>query len=209
MSNRSGGLRARIYDAAILPLTTSWYAAVLDRVPDGSRILDVGIGTGGALVANGHTLRHKDLHVTGIDIDRDYIERCRRLVAEHRLEDRVLARLESVYDHRSGPYEAVYFSASFMLLPDPRRALDHVGAMLTPDGRLYFTQTFENERSALIERVKPMLRTLTTIDFGRVTYEDDFRAELDAARIELLEMSRLGGTRSRSYHIAVARPGPV
>jgi hypothetical protein len=52
-----------------------------------------------------------------------------------------------------------------------------------------------------------MLRTLTTIDFGRVTYEDDFRTELQTANVDLVEMAKLGGTRSRSYHIAVARPG--
>ena len=72
---------------------------------------------------------------------------------------------------------------------------------------LYFTQTFENRRSPLMERLKPMLRTLTTIDFGRVTYEEDFREELRTADVELIEMARLGGNRARSYHIAVARPG--
>ncbi len=206
MPNPRAGLRARIYDAAILPLTTSWYAAVLARVPDGTTILDVGIGTGGALAANGERLREKNLRVTGIDIDHDYIARCQRLIADKNLTDRVEARLESVYDHAGGPYDAVYFSASFMLLPNPRAALDHVGAMLRPGGRLYFTQTFENERSALMERFKPMLRTLTTIDFGRVTYEDDFRTELRTAGVDLIEMAKLGGTGSRSYHIAVARP---
>lgn len=179
---------------------------MLDRVPDGASILDVGIGTGGALVANAATIRRKDLRVTGIDIDPDYIARCKRLVGEHDLEGRVEAHLESVYDHTAGPYDAAYFSASFMLLPDPRRALDHVGSLLEEDGCLYFTQTFENQRSALMERFKPMLRTLTTIDFGKVTYEDDFRAELATAQVDLLEMARLGGNRARSYHLAVARP---
>ena len=205
----NGGLRARIYDAAILPLTTSWYAAVLDRIPDGAALLDVGIGTGGALAANAETLRRKRIRVTGIDIDADYIARCRRSIADAGLEDLVEARLESVYDHTGGPYEAVYFSASFMLLPDPRRALDHVRTLLTPTGRMYFTQTFENQRSPLMERLKPMLRTLTTIDFGRVTYEDEFRKELRTADVDLIEMARLGGNRARSYHIAVARPGPA
>ncbi|MDG2303540.1 MAG: class I SAM-dependent methyltransferase [Candidatus Binatia bacterium] len=200
-------MRARIYDAAILPLTTSWYAAVLDRVPDGAAILDVGIGTGGALAANADLVQRKDLRVIGIDIDRDYIARCNALLTEKNLSERVEARLESVYDHKGGPYEAIYFSASFMLLPDPRAALDHVRPMLAPTGHFYFTQTFENERSALMERLKPMLRTLTTIDFGRVTYEDDFRTELQTANVDLVEMVKLGGTRSRSYHIAVARPG--
>lgn len=178
----------------------------MERLPDGAKILDVGIGTGGALAANAETLRRKNLRVVGIDIDADYIARCQALLADRGLEDLVEARLESVYDHTGGPYEAAYFSASFMLLPDPRAALDHVGSMLSEGGRLYFTQTFENQRSALMERFKPMLRTLTTIDFGRVTYEDDFRTELATANVDLIEMEKLGGNRSRSYHLAVARP---
>lgn len=204
----AGTVRARIYDAAILPLTTSWYAAVLGRVPEHARVLDVGIGTGGALVANAETLRAKNLVVTGIDIDADYIARCRRLVVERGLADRVEPRLESAYDHRGGPYDAVYFSASFMLLPEPQRALEHASSLLTGHGRLYFTQTFENTRSPFMERLKPVLRALTTIDFGRVTYEDEFRAELETAGVELLEMERLGGNRARSYHLAVASPAP-
>jgi len=208
VSSRAGGLRARIYDAAILPLTTSWYAAVLERVSDRARILDVGIGTGGALTGNAAVLRRKQLHVTGIDIDADYVARCRRRVAEEGLRGHVEPRLESVYDHHGGPYDAVYFSASFMLLPDPQGALTHICTMLTPEGVLYFTQTFENERSPLVERMKPVLRALTTIDFGRVTYEDAFRRELREADVDLLEMERLGGARSRSYQLCVARPRP-
>jgi len=50
-------VRAWIYDRAILPLTASWYAEVLGRVPERARLLDVGIGTGGALVAHAELVR--------------------------------------------------------------------------------------------------------------------------------------------------------
>lgn len=179
---------------------------MLERVPEGARILDVGIGTGGALVGNADLLQRRNLHVTGIDIDPDYVSRCVDLVRARGLDDRIEARLESVYDHTGGPYDAAYFSASFMLLPDPQGALAHVGALLAPAGQLYFTQTFENERSPFMERFKPMLRSLTTIDFGRVTYEEDFRSELMSSGAEILELTRLGGNRMRSYHLAVAKP---
>jgi hypothetical protein len=45
-------------------------------------------------------------------------------------------RLQSVYDHRDGPYDAVYFSGSFMLLPDRTGCLKHVRTLLTPEGTL-------------------------------------------------------------------------
>jgi hypothetical protein len=41
--------RAFVYDALILKLTTKWYEVVLCRLDEGSIVLDVGIGTAGAL----------------------------------------------------------------------------------------------------------------------------------------------------------------
>src|SRR5205085_5266508 len=119
-------------------------------------------------------------HVTGLDIDRDCVARCERAVAERGLADAVVPRLQSLYDHRGGPYDAGYLSAGFMLLPDPPAALRHVRSLLAPAARIYFTQTFEHSPSRAVETLKPLLRLLTTIDFGRVTYEADFRRALAA-----------------------------
>ena len=197
--------RARIYDRAIVGLTAGWYRAVLERLPQGCRLLDVGIGTGSALLANAGVLVAKDIHVTGIDIDAAYIARCRRAVAQRGLTERIDARLESVYDHHGGPYDAAYFSASFMLLPDPGAALLHVRTLLAGPACIYFTQTFEHRPSRVVERVKPLLRAVTTIDFGRVTYERDFRRVLEAGGVTLEEFVKLDNGKRRSSVLAVAR----
>lgn len=199
-------LRGLIYDAAIVPLTGGWYRAVLERLPDRCRLLDVGIGTGSALVTNAEMVVSKDITVTGVDIDAAYVERCNRAVERSGLSDRVVARRESIYDHRGGPYDAAYFSASFMLLPDPPGALRHVASLLTPGARLYFTQTFEHERSRLVEILKPLLRLVTTIDFGQVTYEPDFRRALAAGGVEVDELAVLHPGPRRSGILAVTRP---
>jgi SAM-dependent methyltransferase len=198
--------RAAIYDAAIVRLTAAWYGAVLKRLPRGCHLLDIGIGTGSALLANAGMLDERDLRVTGVDIDADYVARCRAAVRRAGLSARIEPRLESIYDHRGGPYGAAYFSASFMLLPDPPAALRHVCALLAPGGALYFTQTFEHSRSASMERLKPMLRNLTTIDFGRVTYEADFRRALAAGGVEVDAIETLHPGRRRSGILAVAHP---
>src|SRR5262249_47606114 len=123
--------RAKIYDAAIVQrMTAGWYRAVLSRLAPGCRLLDVGIGTGSALLANADVIVAKQLRVTGVDIDAAYVERCNRAVVGAGLGDHVTARLESVYDHGGGPYDAAYFSASFMLLPDPPAALHHLRTLL-------------------------------------------------------------------------------
>ena len=200
-------MRAALYDLAVVPLTASWYEAVLTRLARGCRLLDVGIGTGGALLTHADLLRAHDLRVTGVDIDADYVARCTRKVSRHGLASHVAAHVESIYDHHGGPYDAAYFSGSFMLLPDPPAAVRHVVSLLIPGGRLWFTQTFEHERSPVVERLKPLLRRLTTIDFGRVTYEDDFRRALDAGGVAIDERVVLHAGSRRSALLLRARPG--
>lgn len=198
-------LRSSIYDAAIVGLTAGWYRAVLSRLPAGSHLLDVGIGTGGALVANAALVRERDLRVTGVDIDADYVRRCADAVAQAGLADRIAPRLESILDHRGGPYDAVYFSASFMLMPDPPAVLRHVRTLLRPGAPLYFTQTFELSRSRAAEVVKPLLRLVTTIDFGRVTYEEPFRRALADGGVTIESMETLNASRRRAGVLTVAR----
>jgi SAM-dependent methyltransferase len=199
-------IRSFIYDTLILGLTSRWYAAVLERVPDGAALLDVGIGTAGALLANADLVKQKRLRVTGIDIDADYVQRAQQRIRDSPVTDRAEVRLESVYDHRDGPYDAVYFSASFMLLPEPERALRHCSALLNPGGRIFFTQTIQKRRARWMEILKPMLKRVTSIDFGHVTYEDDFRAQLRAAGLELEEFTILAHHGGRASCLAVAGP---
>jgi SAM-dependent methyltransferase len=204
MGRGRGGMRGWLYDRLLSGLTAGWYREVLSRMPDRARVLDVGIGTGGAVTRCAELVRSKDLRIVGLDIDRDYLERCVSGIARAGLDEHVSPCLSSVYDHRGGPYDAVYFSASLMLLADPVGALTHVAAQLEPAGQLFFTQTFHHRRSRLVEKLKPMIHRVTTIHFGRVTYEDDFRAALDEAGLELVEFVTLKGTRHASARLAVA-----
>ncbi|MFP4495998.1 MAG: class I SAM-dependent methyltransferase [Halochromatium sp.] len=199
-------MRSYIYDALILRLTSQWYAAVLKRLPERAAMLDVGIGTAGALLANADLVERKGLRVTGIDIDADYVKRARRRLPNSPLANHAEVRLECVYDHQGGPYDAVYFSGSFMLLPEPERALRHCSALLSEDGRLYFTQTLQMRPDRWMEILKPMLKRVTSIEFGRVTYESELRAQIDAAGLELEELTTLARHGSRAFCIAVARP---
>lgn len=199
-------IRSFIYDTLILRLTSGWYAEVLRRVPGGATLLDVGIGTAGALLANDDLVKRKGLRVVGIDIDADYVARAQRRLRHSSLAGLAEVRLESVYDHQGGPYDAVYFSGSFMLLPEPERALRHCCALLNPGGRMFFTQTIQKQPARWMEIFKPMLKRVTSIDFGRVTYEDDFRAQIHAAGLELGEFTALAHHGSRASYIAVARP---
>ena len=198
-------MRGWIYDRFVVGMTSDWYRAVLSRLPKGARVLDVGIGTGAALARSADLVRAKKLEIVGLDIDPDYLRRCRAELLRAGLAGQVEPVFSSVYDHRGGPYDAVYFSASLMLLPDPAAAIAHVAQLVAQDGRLFATQTFQHRRSPLLERVKPMVRHLTTIQFGRVTYEEEFRRAFAEAGVDLVELVTLRGRRHYSYRLAVAR----
>ncbi len=199
-------LRGLIYDHTFAKLTVNWYRAVLERLPEGASVLDVGIGTGGAVVANADLIRDKNLKILGLDIDPDYLKRCRRAIIKAGLVDHVRVRLESVYDHQGGPYDAIYFSGSFMLLPDPVGALHHVLSQLKPEGRVYFTQTFHEQRSPLAEKIKPMLHKVTTIHFGQVTYLENFYQVIRESGAEIVEMVLLKKLRNTSFRLIEAMP---
>lgn len=205
-NNFVGALRGFIYDHTFTKLTIDWYQAVLKRLPDGARVLDVGIGTGGAVAANAEVILQKTLHITGLDIDPDYIERCEKNLLKAGLADNVRVRHESVYDHEGGPYDAVYFSGSFMLLPDPVGALRHVLQLLAPAGKVFFTQTFHDRPSPLAEKIKPLLHRVTTIHFGRVTYWEDFQEVLKAAGAQVNEVKILKQLRTTSFRVVEAIP---
>ena len=194
-------MRALIYDLTFRRLTTEWYRAVLSRLAPGARLLDVGIGTGGALVGNAELVRERKLHITGVDIDPSYVKRARKRVEKAGLNQQVTVMLESIYDHSGSAYDAAYFSASFMLLPDPVAALQQVSTLLSPGGRLFFTQTFENQRSVLVEKTKPLLKAVTTIDFGQVTYLEDFQRTLSEGGVGITDAIDLKVGRSRTFRL--------
>jgi len=197
MWNYVGKLRSAIYDKAIVSFTSQWYAAVLEALPAGSRLLDVGIGTGAALVANADTIRRKKITVVGVDYDAAYIERCNELLRAHDLSTHVSTVCCSFYEYTPKDennddgggggdssslllFDHVYFSGSFMILPDSIQALRKATDLLRnrETGRLYFTQTFELQKNALLEWLKPTMTYWTTIDFGNVTYVEEFDAAL-------------------------------
>ncbi|GAB0492921.1 hypothetical protein MMPV_004191 [Pyropia vietnamensis] len=254
--------RAAVYTAALTSTTSPWYASVLSRLPRGSTLLDVGIGTASALLAHAPLLRERQLRVVGVDYDEAYVAAAAAAVAQAGMTDVIAVVHASIYDYdpstavvaaapehlaaptvgergrlaHGGPpplgitvYDAAYFSGSFMILPDQGRALAKVAALLRRPpvadgdssggsgggggGRLYWTQTFEGDHRAAggggwVEWLKPRLASLTSVDFGQVTYADEFRAVLAAGGVEIEEEVVLSGTPGRRCaKLVVGRPG--
>ena len=214
---------ADLYDVLIVHMTAKWYAAVLERLEPGSRVLDVGIGTAGALVRapNPRTVRDRHLSVVGLDYEACYVAKAKLAIAAAGLSDAVSVHCESVYDVPrlrakivgARRFDAVYFSGSLTLMPDPAAALKCVAGVLEPHGLVYVTQTYQLRRVPVwhtaVAALKPLLRHLTSVDFGRLTYLSEVHAIVERAGMELVEDVPVPGSIdnfTQSARLLVLRP---
>lgn len=60
-----------------------------------------------------------------------------------------------------------------------------------------------------MEKFKPLLKFLTTIDFGKLTYKEEFLAQFKAANLEVLDFGPYTNSDSRiesNFYLCVAKP---
>lgn len=61
-----------------------------------------------------------------------------------------------------------------MLMPDPLKAIETSKSMLEKDGQIGFLLTLNKHENKLLQKLKPLIKRITTIDFGNVVYEHQF-----------------------------------
>ena len=208
---------ADVYDFLIVRMTKVWYKAVLERCKGGDRVLDVGVGTGTALMKNKDLVLQKRLIVVGIDYEAAYIKKAAEAISAEGLAELCKVHCKSIYDPQlrqvftgAAKFDCAYFSGSLTLMPDPSAALKCAATMLTDDGVIYVTQTFQNQSSPLAERVKPLLRRFTSVDFGRVTYYKEVANIARKAGMSIIEDGPIPGSinsASQTARLLVLKPG--
>jgi len=152
-----GKIRAFIYDRLIVKMTSRWYRAMLTRCPANAVVLDVGVGTATSLLHNKSLILEKNISFVGVDYDAQYIAAGQNGVDAAKLNSHVRLVAASIFDYvpllppppsaassaeSSSTFRAIekmktnllfdviYFSGSFMIIPDKVRALKHTVAML-------------------------------------------------------------------------------
>jgi ubiquinone/menaquinone biosynthesis C-methylase UbiE len=183
-------VRNQIYALIFDGITNSCYQNCLSYFPAESSILDVGIGNG-IMMKNYHRLiREKAFHIIGIDINKTYLNQCNGLIEQYHLEDHIEifnVPIEAYQPPAEGFFDFVLFSMSFMLFEDQRLVLDRIHSWLKPNGQIVFFQTLFKEKRRIVELIKPKLNYLTTIDFGQITYEQEFFNLLDEKQLSVVE----------------------
>jgi alpha-N-acetylglucosaminidase len=166
------------------------YQNCLNHFTPQAVILDVGIGNG-AMMKNYHSLiKSKKLRITGIDINRYYLNHCQCFIEKYGLEKNIEIYCTSVekYDPiRMEPFDFILFSMSFMLFKDPCGVLERIKGWLKPGGEIVFFQTIYKDKFRLMEFIKPRLKYITTVDFGRIIYEKDFLQTLQSQNMTVVE----------------------
>lgn len=203
-------MRNYLYKLIIDDVTDICYKNCLDYFPSGSRILDVGIGNGIMIKDYHDTIRAKNLQITGIDINDGYLKHCRDMICEWDLTGNIEVQRASVEKYsppEKGYFDYILFSMSFMLFDDQKFVLDRIKPWLKPRGEVVFFQTMFKNRSLIMELIKPRLKYVTSIDFGRVTYEKDFAALLDQKDIAITQDRMLKREWFKGeYHMIISAP---
>lgn len=183
-------MKNRIYNLLIHDINNHCYQNCLNHFTHGAAVLDVGIGNG-AMMKNYHSLiTSKKLRITGIDINRYYLNRCQSLIEKYGLENNIEIYCTSVEKYAPIHLECfdfILFSMSFMLFKDPCGVLERIKNWLKPGGEVVFFQTIYKNRFRLMEFIKPRLKYLTSVDFGRITYEKDFLKTLQLHNLMIVE----------------------
>lgn len=216
-------LYSSLYDFLIVKMTARWYRQVLTLLPMNSTLLDIGIGTGTGLLHNSDLVASKGIRVVGVDYSEAYVKAAAESVASSSIRDLVTPIHASIFDYNKDykdKYDAVYFSGSFMTLPNQVAALRHAARMLReknnasqPNAKqranIYFTQSFEKNNwfgRNISPLIKYLLSHLLFVDFGKITFEHDFRSVLKESGVEILEFRTMEKSFNRSAVLVCAKP---
>ena len=107
-----------LYNLVIGDVNNLCYGHGLDYFPEHSTILDVGIGNGAMLRRYHDVIRSKNLKITGIDINWQYLRHCQDLIRCHQLENAIDVHhvsVESYLPPEDHYFDFIFFSMSFML----------------------------------------------------------------------------------------------
>lgn len=167
--------RSTVYNATLGYFYTSGIMRhVLVEIPDNSKILDVGIGTGCAYSHNSDLIKRKNIHIIGIDIDPGYTRKAKHTMIDDDLESHVKIILGDIYeidcqqDILVNSFDFVFFSDSYAVIPGVHIMMTYCEKFLKPTGMMVVTSTLFDNYNETIEWIKQRLIYVSSIEFGNM-----------------------------------------
>jgi cyclopropane fatty-acyl-phospholipid synthase-like methyltransferase len=151
------------------------YEKILERINDESIILDIGIGNGSYFTNKKvvELIKTKKITIEGIDIDETYIEKCSSRIKENELENNVSCENINLFTmNKTKKYDHIFFIQSFPLIPINllENMLQKCNSLLKENGSIIFVHNLTENKNY----IKPYLKYLTLVDFGKSTTKEEF-----------------------------------
>lgn len=162
------------------PLSTpNLYLSVLKNIPENSKILDFGCGSG-ICYRNKETIKlinKSNLSITGIDIDKFALSRFQKKIENNYLNSKVKLLYGDIFTMELPKFDYFIFSESAPVLPKIflEKLILHIkNNLLNDDGKIIFINNLVENPQFITKFLKPKLKYFTTIDFGRTLTKDNF-----------------------------------
>ena len=184
MNNIYSGIKSKMYSiffSETNPVSTiHGYYNILTNLPENSTILDVGCGDGIYFTSDKviKLIKDKQFKILCIDIDEGAIHICNKRIINAELSNLVNCSTTSFNDI-SQKYDYVLFMESFPVIPIDMFSvfIKHATNIATNEILLYHNLTQTN--NTLLSIIKPKIKYLTMIDFGRLTTVQDMTSFLN------------------------------
>mmetsp|Transcript_33414 Transcript_33414/g.68350 ORF Transcript_33414/g.68350 Transcript_33414/m.68350 type:complete len:240 (+) Transcript_33414:60-779(+) len=161
------------------PVSTQWaYDAILQQIPEGATILDIGCGDGiyfqnASAIA---TIKQKKFKIFAIDIDAGAVEICKERITAAGLSDLVSAKAIDVTEI-TDKYDYVLWMESFPVIPREifPPLFKHSLTLVNKKAMLYHNLVPDEEATWFWRVSKPLLNYITLVDFGKLTTLTEMR----------------------------------
>ncbi len=155
----------------------------IKKIEPNSRVLDFGCGNGicysNQLVKD--IIIKNNIKIQGIDIDKVYINKCLQRIKRENLDSNVNIHIQDVFTFKledKDKFDYIILSESAPLLNEKllKNIVQHMlKYLLKKNGKIIFINNLTENYTPTMEKLKPLLKYISMIDFGRILTKKEFK----------------------------------